>query len=609
MKKLLLTVSLLLGVVLVGCNNEEPAATPPAVLPAGPVESTILVEAVTGMRDDFIRGIDIGSVITQENSGVTWYNWDGEEQDIFEIFAEVGVNLVRIRIWNNPFDEYGRGFGGGNNDVATAIEIGRRATAAGMGVQLNFHYSDFWADPGKQQAPRAWEGLPPLELAEALREFTYDSVRAIVDAGVDVWQVQIGNETNVGMAGIEGWNRKLLLFRAGTEAVRAVCPEIQIVIHFTNPERHGHFIAAARQLYNAGIDYDVFGASYYPFWHGTLENLTNVLTEVAETFDVYVMVVETSYPFTVEDGDGHPNVAPNFSNQTINYPVSVQGQATAIRNVFQAVADVGERAIGVIYWEPAWTPVGPPNEIENNWRLWETYGSGWASSFAASYDPYDAGLWYGGSAWDNQALFDFNGRPLASLNIFNYIRTGTFLAEGIVLEEMVAPELPQPELSEVEVIELQGDNLLVNASFDDPDMSMWNIGLNLPNSGHVERGTSDVRTGAGGLVFWQADDSDFYVEQEIVIETTGLYYYSIFIQGGQDGVAFHMLYIYILVNGELRYTVTTELLGWLEWSNPRITNIALEAGDVVTVGISVQSGPGVWGTFDDFNFYLVESLE
>jgi len=600
MKKLLLVVSVaFFGVVLVGCRNQQETTLEP-------VESTIFVERVTGMRDDFIRGVDIGSVIAQENSGVTWYNWDDEEQDLFEILAEAGVNLVRIRIWNDPFDAYGHGFGGGNNDVATAIEIGQRATAAGMGVQLNFHYSDFWADPGKQQVPRAWADLELLELQEALHDFTYESVRAIVDAGVDVWQVQIGNETNVGMAGVEGWNRKLFLFRAGTEAVRAVDPEIQIVIHFTNPERHGHFMSAARQLYNAGIDYDVFGASYYPFWHGTLENLTNVLNELSETFDIYVMVVETSYPFTEADGDGHPNVAPNFSNQTLNYPISVQGQATAIRNVFQAVADVGERAIGVIYWEPAWIPVGPPEDIENNWRLWETYGSGWASSFAAVYDPYDAGLWYGGSAWDNQALFDFNGRPLASLNIFNYIKTGTFLADGIVLEETSIVQPPvETEVEEVEVV-----NLLLNYSFEETDMTMWEIMfVNSTNSGHAHRDTSDVRTGMNAFAFWQEDASDFYIEQGFTIETAGEHNFSIFVQGGQDGDGWHDLHLFVVINNERHYSEHFVLDGWMNWLNPRIDNITLEAGDVVRLGVRIQAEPGIWGTIDDFSFYLASLID
>lgn len=138
------------------------------------------------------------------------------------------------------------------------------------------------------------------------------------------------------------------------------------------------------------------------------------------------MVAETSYTYTEADGDGHGNTAPQGSGQTINYPVSVQGQATAIRDVFEAIANVGEAGIGVFYWEPAWIPVGDPDNIdlEQNKQLWEEYGSGWATSYASEYDPEDAGEWFGGSAVDNQALFDFQGNPLASLNIFKYVDTG-----------------------------------------------------------------------------------------------------------------------------------------------------------------------------------------
>lgn len=197
-----LPVTALLSAAL-GLSAAAPAA---ADLAPDPVLSDIFVAPVTGMRPDFIRGVDIGSVIANENSGVRYFNWDGEEQDIFVTLAEAGVNMVRIRIWNDPWyvaaDGTRHGFGGGNNDVDQAIVIGQRATAAGMGVQLNFHYSDFWADPGKQMSPRAWEGLNLVDRAAALGEFTYESVTRIIEAGVDVWQVQVGNETNGAMAGV-----------------------------------------------------------------------------------------------------------------------------------------------------------------------------------------------------------------------------------------------------------------------------------------------------------------------------------------------------------------------------------------------------------------------
>jgi len=668
MKKFLWVVNVvLISLVFMGCTNESENREEVV----GPVVSEIFVAPVEGMRADFIRGVDIGSVIAQENSGVVYYNWDGEPQDIFQTLSEAGVNLIRIRIWNDPFDEDGNGFGGGNNDVATAIEIGQRATAHGMGVQLNFHYSDFWADPGKQQSPRAWEGLNLEERAEALYDFTYESVRALIEAGVDVWQVQIGNETNTAMAGVTGWEQKIPLFRAGSAAVRAIDPEIQIVIHFTNPENPNHFMTAARRLRDGEVDYDVFGASYYSFWHGTLENLTTVLSNVAEEFEVDVLVVETSFPFTDQDGDGHGNVVPN-ETQTLNYPISVQGQANAVRNVFQAVADVGERGLGVIYWEPAWIPVGPASDWANNRVLWERYGSGWASSFAAVYDPYDAGYWYGGSAWDNQALFDFNGHPLASLNIFNYIQTGAMPETGITIETVMDEQVEldyflgmtaadvlakspllveavyvddsrrevevtwsEAELNEaIEAVATEGGigqfsisgvvvddetgaqfttflsltllpfNLVRNHDFESPDMTMWRIRFN-SGQGYANRGTENPRSGRYGLRFWNDAPLDFYVEQDIEIEVSGWYNYELFLQGG-DG-SNRELAIYILVNGEARYSQATDLSGWMTWNNPIIERIALEAGDIVTIGIRVVSDAGAWGTFDDFHFYLVEA--
>ena len=145
------------------------------------------------------------------------------------------------------------------------------------------------------------------------------------------------------------------------------------------------------------------------------------------------MVAETSYAYTLEDGDGHGNTIDLESELVDGYSATVQGQASVVRDVMAAVANVGDAGIGAFYWEPAWTPVqvydadaqDAEKVLEENKALWEKYGSGWASSYAGEYDPNDAGKWYGGSAWDNQALFDFTGHPLASLQVFNYVGTGT----------------------------------------------------------------------------------------------------------------------------------------------------------------------------------------
>ena len=155
-------------------------------LPEGPEESTIYVEPVDGISDDFYRGMDVSAVLALENSGVKYYNFDGEEQDVFMTLAQAGVNYIRLRVWNDPYDENGNSYGGGNNDVATAITLGQRATQYGMKVCIDFHYSDFWADPKKQFVPKAWEGMDIEEKSDALYHFTLESLTQILDAGVDV---------------------------------------------------------------------------------------------------------------------------------------------------------------------------------------------------------------------------------------------------------------------------------------------------------------------------------------------------------------------------------------------------------------------------------------
>ncbi len=341
------------------------------------------------------------------------------------------MNYIRARIWHDPYDENGNGYGGGNNDLEAAIEIGKRAAQYDMKLLANFHYSDFWADPAKQQVPKAWKNLSFEDKKTAVYEYTKESLEKMIAAGVNVGMVQVGNETNSAFIGETNWTNISELFNEGSRAVREVDSDIMIALHFTNPETSGRYANIAKTLDENNVDYDVFASSYYPFWHGTLNNLTSVLQQVANTYQKDVMVVETSYTYTTEDGDGHPNTAPSETGQTLNYPVSVQGQATAVRDVIGAVVNVGEAGIGVFYWEPAWLPVGPAEDLESNKEKWERDGSGWASSYATEYDPEDAGEWYGGSAVDNQALFDFNGHPLASLNVFNYVFTGTTAPESV----------------------------------------------------------------------------------------------------------------------------------------------------------------------------------
>ncbi len=400
------------------------------------LNAEINVDKVEGLSEDFIMGMDISSYCSVVDSGVVFKDFSGKELDdagFFNLLKESGINYIRVRVWNDPADADGKTYGGGNNDIKTAARIGKLATAAGMKVLVDFHYSDFWADPSKQQAPKAWEGLSIEEKATKLYEYTKESLEYLKTEGVDVGMVQVGNETTGSFCGTKDWTEMCKLFNAGSKAVREFDKNVLVALHFTNPEKAGRYNTYASTLQKNNVDYDIFASSYYAVWHGTFKNLTNVLKNVAEKYDKKVLVTETAYAFTLDDYDGHTNTIDKASELVKNYDASVQGQASMISDVIQAVADIGEAGMGVFYWEGAWNGVadaynedGTVNQsvYDNNKTLWETKGSGWATSFAGSYDPNDAGQYYGGCAVENQSFFDFDGKALASLNVFKYVKTG-----------------------------------------------------------------------------------------------------------------------------------------------------------------------------------------
>ncbi|SEO56494.1 arabinogalactan endo-1,4-beta-galactosidase [Amphibacillus marinus] len=619
-----------------------------------PVEADIFVERVDGLAEDFIKGVDISTIISLEESGVKFYNEAGLEQDIFKTLSDAGVNYIRVKVWNDPYDEQGNGYGGGNNDVATAIKIGKRATKHNMALLVNFHYSDFWVDPAKQQAPKAWQSMNIVEKEQAVYQFTYDTLSALRDEQIDIGMVQVGNETNNAIAGEQDWSSMVQLFNAGSQAVRDFDDSTPIALHFTNPETEGRYRTLAANLAEANVDYDVFASSYYPYWHGTLANLTTELSHIADTYDKQVLMVETSYAYTAEDGDGHSNT---ISSEEVNppYPFTIQGQANALRDAFQAMADIGEAGIGLFYWEPAWLPVGPPNQFEQNQQLWETYGSGWASSYAASYDPDDAGQWYGGSSVDNQALFDFNGYPLPTLNIFNHIETGAITPREVDFIQPVTVEVPLGQLpsfpehvtvvyndrsEEREAVSwnqaeinnalstgvntyiIQGttasernvsaqlivlaENFVRNPSFEEADRSMWTIDFPEGFTNHADftHGRSNSRTGEYHVHFWNDRIVDFRLSQTITGLEPGYYTLSMAIQGDASE---EEMYLFAQVNEE-RYQEEALVNGWGNWYVPEITDIRVSDG-TITIGTQISAGTESWGSVDDFYLAWTGELE
>ena len=388
--------------------------------------SSLSVTRVENLPNDFIMGMDASCVPSLEAGGVKYYDHNGNEKDVCQILAENGINYIRVRVWNDPFDADGNGYGGGNCDIENAIAIGKRATQYGMKLLVNFHYSDFWADPAKQMTPKAWEGMGIDEKSDALYAYTKDCLEKLIAAGVDVGMVQVGNETNGAMCGEKSWKSIAPLMQAGSRAVREVCPNALIAIHFANPEKVTNYESYSANLDYYGVDYDVFASSYYPYWHGTYENLAAVLNRVSEKYGKKVMVAETSYAYTPKDSDFYGNTIGEGGGNVKGYPFSVQGQANLVRDVIDVTVNQMTDGIGVFYWEGTWIAAGGAS-YEENFALWEKHGSGWATSYAGEYDPDDAGKWYGGCAVDNQAFFDAEGHALESLKVFALVREGNVI--------------------------------------------------------------------------------------------------------------------------------------------------------------------------------------
>jgi arabinogalactan endo-1,4-beta-galactosidase len=607
----------------------------------------IFVKAVPNLPKGFIFGADVSTVFAMENSGVKFYDFQGKEQDVFKTLSEAGVNYIRARVWNDPYDSKGRSYGGGNCDVRNAAAIAARAKKYGLKLLVDFHYSDFWADPGKQMVPKAWANMEVEEKAAALEQFTADALKEIGKSG-DIGMVQLGNETNSAMSGETKWMDISVLMNAGARAVRKYNKNIKIAVHFANPEQ-GRYVNNAQYLKNFNVDYDVFASSYYPYWHGTLENLTAQLAMIRERYGKETLIAETAYVYTEEDGDGFSNTMSDPRGQP--YPFSVYGQARSLRNVIAAAADAG--AIGVFYWEPAWIPVGA--DYNSNSVKWEQFGSGWAASYAGEYDPKDAGMWYGGNAVDNQALFDFSGHPLPSLNVFKYAKNGASMRENFIdaipdieitqlhtsprvlpdtVNAVYADGAQQPvpvkwnqaqtdaanalgdyiidgeagggEAGRVAVkcyLSVENKNFIVNGGFEDADMRMWAVSGSVSSDGHIERRTTDARTGEASFHFWDSKPLDFTVTQNITALEPGAYMLSAWLHGDKGGPAAECFIF--AQTGPVYERADLKLEGYKNFQQA-VVNFKVGESGSVTVGFTVRCAAGGWGGWDDFRLFRVE---
>lgn len=338
----------------------------------------------------FYYGADLSYVNEMEDCGAAFKNSNGIEQDPYAIFSDAGANLVRLRLWHNPTWTNYSNF----QDVKQSIQ---RAKDQGMRVLLDFHYSDTWTDPSQQQIPAAWlnsvdntEGLGNL-----LYNYTYNTLLELSNDGLLPNIVQVGNEINP-MILQDGalvwpidWERNSHLINKGIEAVRAISEAknetIEVMLHIAQPENGLWWFEQATN--NGVTDFDWIGLSYYPIWSDySLDDVQTPLTTLINTYNKRLMIVETAYPFTLDNADSANNIL--GSDALVNgHPASQQGQLGYLNQLKNVVKNAGGE--GVVYWEPGWVSTGCNT------------------------------LWAQGSHWDNATLFDHNNKATLGMQFYN----------------------------------------------------------------------------------------------------------------------------------------------------------------------------------------------
>jgi arabinogalactan endo-1,4-beta-galactosidase len=318
--------------------------------------------------------------------GAKYFDEKGFPGDPLQILRDHGVNYIRLRVWVDPAHGY--------NNKAKVVEFAPRLKAEGMRLLIDFHYSDTWADPQHQAKPAAWTGLDFHKLQACLYEHTYDVCRALGDAGSPPDMVQIGNEITPGLllpdGGAGNWDKLAVLLKRGYAAAKAAYPTTLVMLHI---DRGGDSAAARAWFDHAAareVKWDVLGLSYYSYWHGAPAAMAANAAALKSRYGTPVVIVETAYPFTLVENDSEENSIHSTDQLSPDFPATPAGQAANLRAVLKAARSAG--AWGVFYWEPTWTAVK---------------GNGW--------DPANPGS---GDQWENQALFDYDGRALPAMSEF-----------------------------------------------------------------------------------------------------------------------------------------------------------------------------------------------
>lgn len=594
--------------------------------------AAVQVNPIENLSTDFIKGADVSIMPELERNGTKFYD-NGIEQDGLTILKNHGVNWIRVRIWNNPYVVGPEGVGGGNTDEAKAIEMAKRAKALGMKVLVDFHYSDFWVDPGQQKKPDAWKNDSGDKLVDDVYAYTAKVMQDFNAQGVTPDMVQVGNELNNGMLWPEaqltednpnGYKFLAKLLNAVLQAVHDNDKDnkVKTMIHLAGVDVNlYHTFFDNLIVKNKVNDFDIIGMSFYPFWHGTMDDLKNTMNDVSAKYNKDVIAVETAFGYTLEDADFEKNNFGTNEEKVGGYKATVQGQATGLRDVMATVASVNDnRGLGIFYWAPDW--------VINEKVGWKSNG--------------------GGNGWDNLTLFDTKGNALESMDTFNLVSdpnnqyiepqvttintvdvkdvslysnvdlpqtVGVVYSNDAVKNMSVKWDVAKPIFAKpgnytisgtveglaqkaIANIEVKNKmNLVLNGNFENETLNGWDI-VGDSSAINLAWNQGDVRDKCA-MHYWNNKPFNVIIKQKLKGLSDGKYTLSCWTQG--NGLA-SKYQLFVKQNG---VEMTTDIKddGWNRWHQTSIKNIEVKNGEV-EIGFILNGRPDTWGSIDDIEFYV-----
>lgn len=520
-------------------------------------QNEVKAERSNADYSDFIRGADVSMLKDIEDLGGEFYD-NGVKKDALEIMKNHGANYVRLRLWVDPYDSEGNSYGGGSNDFNTTLYLAKRAQEKGMKVLIDFHLSDYWADPGTQSKPKAWENLSYDELKTTLYNYMKNTLNDFKNQGVVPDMVQVGNETSSGILWDEGkiggdytdFTQLAELLNQAISGVRAsVGNQTKIVLHLDNGGNNSLYRWWFDGVTGCGfdLDFDIIGLTYYPMWHGTMDDLQYNLNDISARYNKDVMIVETAYAFTLADGDGLGSSFSPQDEEIGGYPASVQGQKDFMSDLESVILNVpGNRGLGFFYWEPEWIPVE---------------GAYWGTEAGKEYIE-DNGIL--SNPWDNLALFDFNGNALESIDIFQ------------------TPE----------------QNLVTNPGFEIDGYTNsptgWNVWLDDGVNGETVKTEGNGFDGNYKLSFWNESAYGCSIYQTVTGLENGTYTLSAWVMTNANQTV-NQLYVKNYGGEEMNQTLP---VSDLDWNKVVIDNIQITNGQCELGIYSIANG-GDWCNIDN----------